>query len=155
MHTPACRTVSRTTALAGMTETDCSSSPKGSAALQNYIRISLIAAIAFSLFGYIASVLSQGMKGPSGPLMAAAFLFTLTAMDFILIQRNFNLKQVNAVNTAAIIPFYFFSISLPLFRSCPSVLSPLIALSAFSLITLISFSLIIYLMKQVLIKIVR
>jgi hypothetical protein len=125
----------------------------GKAALLNHQMISLASAIAFSIFGYTASVLGQGMKGPSGPIFAAVFIFTLMAMDVVLIKGRFNLKQVNSINLVSIVVFYFFSLTLPLFLTCPSPLSPLVALLAFSMITFLSFSLIAYLIRRVLVKI--
>ena len=121
--------------------------------MQNYQKISLASAIAFSICGYTASVLSQGMKGPNGPVFAAVFIFTLMAMDVVLIKGRFNLKQVNSINLVSIVVFYFFSLTLPLFLTCPSPLSPLVALLAFSMITFLSFSLIAYLIRRVLVKI--
>jgi hypothetical protein len=118
--------------------------------LRNYKKISLASAMAYSIFGHIASVLSQGMKGPNGPIMAAVFIFTLMVLDLVLIKGSFNLKQVNVVNLVSIVAFYFFSIALPLFLTCPSPLSPLVALLAFSMVTFFSFSLIVYLIRRVL-----
>lgn len=138
-----------------MTKNDHSITHTGTAALQNYQKISLASAIAYSIFGYIASVLSQSMKGPNGPMFAAVFIFTLMAMDVVLIKGHFNLKQVNSVNLVSTIAFYFFSLTLPLFLTCPSPLSPLVALLAFSMTTFFSFSLIAYLIKRVLVKIVN
>ena len=123
--------------------------------MQNYQKISLVSVIAYSIFGTIASVLSQSMKGPNGPMFAAVFIFALMAMDFVLIQGRFNLRQVNSVNLISIVAFYFFSITLPLFLTCPSPLSPIVALLAFSMITFFSFSLIAYLIRRVLVKIVN
>ena len=123
--------------------------------MQNYQKISLASAIAYSVFGYIASVLSQGMKGPNGPILAAVFIFTLMAMNFVLIKCSFNLKQVNSVNLVSIVAFYFFSITLPLFLTCPSPLSPIVALLVFSMVTFFSFSLIAYLIRRVLVKTVN
>jgi hypothetical protein len=77
-----------------MTEMDYSSTSKGSAELQNHKKIYLITAVVYSVFGYIASILSQGMKGPSGPMMAAVFIFALTAMDFVLVKSNFNFRRL-------------------------------------------------------------
>jgi hypothetical protein len=74
-----------------MTRNDLSATLTGMAALQNYQNIFLASAIAYSVFGYIASVLSQGMKGPNGPLFAAFFIFTLIAY----LMRRILVKTVN------------------------------------------------------------
>ena len=112
----------------------------------------MTSAVAYSAFGHIAAILSQGMKGPNGPLLAAVFIFTLMAMDVALIKGRFNLKQVNSINLVSIVAFYFFSIALPLFLTCPSPLSSIVALLAFSLVTFVSFSLIAYLIRRVIVK---
>ena len=142
-----------TLCFAGMTKSDNSNTQTGSTALQNYKKISLIPAVAYSLFGYMASILSQGMKGPNGPTLAAIFIFTIMTMDLVLVRRHFSLKQVNSINLVSIVSFYFFSIALPLFLTCPSPLTPILALLVFSLVTFIGFSIILYLMKRVLDKI--
>ena len=117
--------------------------------MQNLKKILLVGALAFSAFGYIVSVLTQGMKGPNGPMMAAIFIFALMALDGALIKGRYNLKQVNLVNLISISAFYFFSITLPLFLTCPSPLSPIVALLSFSLVTFLAFSLIAYLIRKV------
>ena len=115
-------------------------------------KISLASAAAYSIFGHIASVLSQGMKGPGGPLFAAVFIFTLMAINLVLIKGSLNLKQVNIINLVSIVAFYLFSIALPLFITCPSPLSPIVALLAFSLVTFLSFLLIAYVIRRLLVK---
>lgn len=121
--------------------------------MQSYKKIYLATAIAFSLFGYTASVLSQGMRGSNGPMLAAVFIFALLTMDFVLVKRHSSLKQANSINLVSIVSFYFFSIALPLFQTCPSPLSAIIALLVFSLVTFIGFTIISFLMRRVLDKI--
>ena len=122
------------------------------AALPTKNKIILTSAIAYSAFGHIAAIFSQGMKGPNGPILAAVFIFTLMAMDVALIKGRFSLKQVNAINLVSIVTFYFFSIALPLLLACPSLLSAIVALLGFSLVTFLSFALIAYLIRRVLDK---
>ena len=123
--------------------------------MQNHIKISFTSAVAYSAFGHIAAIFSQGMKGPNGPIVAAVFIFTLMAMDVALIKGRFDLKQVNAITLVSILAFYFFSIALPLLLTCPSPLSAIVALLGFSLVTFLSFALIAYLIRRVLDKAVN
>lgn len=115
----------------------------------NLYKIVLTSAVAYSAFGHIAAIFSQGMKGPNGPILAAVFIFTLMAMDVALIKGRFNLKQVNSINLVSIVPFYLFSIALPLILACPSPLSAIVALLGFSLVTFLSFALIAYLIRRI------
>ena len=121
--------------------------------MQNHRKISVALSIGYSLFGYIASVVSNGMKGPDGPVIAAIFIFTLLILDVVLIKRDFRLSRVNFINMASVLPFYFFSITLPLVSTCPSILPPIIAFIAFSVVTLLPFAVIARLIGRVLTKI--
>ena len=116
-------------------------------------RIVFTAFTLYALFGSAAAIISSGMKGSNGPLLAAIFILTLLALDIGLIRRCFRLSEVNRINMIAIMSFYFFSITLPLCITCPSPLSPVVAFAGFSLVTFVPFTLISYLMKRTLIKI--
>ena len=116
-------------------------------------RLVLTVCTLYALFGATAAVLSSGMKGSSGPLLAAIFILTLLALDIGLIKRRFGLSEVNRINLIAIISFYFFSITLPLCITCPSPLSPVVAFAGFSLVTFLPFALISYLVNRTFIRI--
>ena len=107
----------------------------------------------YALCGVIATVISSGMKASNGPFLAGIFIISLLVLDGVLIKRSFGLKEVNRINMISILSFYFFSITLPLCITCPSPLSPVVALAGFSLTTFIPFILISYLTKRILITI--
>jgi len=121
--------------------------------LLNSKRIFLYLALFYSLFGYASSIITDGMKGAYGPLPAIIFIASLLALDIILIKRRFAISKVNMLNLAAILPFYFFAISLPLWISCPSPLAAPVAFLAFSGVTFLPFMLIVYLVRSVFIRI--
>ncbi|MBW2412839.1 MAG: hypothetical protein JRF72_23830 [Deltaproteobacteria bacterium] len=98
----------------------------------------------------MAAAISNGMQGANGPALAAVFIISILALDFILIKRQFKFSQVNGLNLASILPFYLFSIALPIWRTCPAPLSAVIALLAFSLVTFLPFAGIAYLIRRVL-----
>ena len=98
----------------------------------------------------MAAAISDGMKGANGPTLAAVFIISMVALDLILIRRQFKLLQVNTINLMSIFAFYFFSLALPLWRTCPAPLSAVIALVAFSLVTFLPFAGIAYLIRRVL-----
>ena len=116
-------------------------------------RIILAVSVLYALFGSTAAVISSGMKGSNGPLLAAIFILTLLALDIGLIKRRFSLSEVNRINLIAIMSFYFFSITLPLCITCPSPLSPVVAFAGFSLVTFLPFTLISYLVNRTFIRI--
>ena len=116
-------------------------------------RTVLIVFFLYALCGLTAAVISGGMKASNGPLLAGMFIISLLVLDGVLIKRNFGLAEVNRINMIAILSFYFFSITLPLCITCPSPLSPVVALAGFSLATFIPFTLISYLTKRILITI--
>lgn len=116
-------------------------------------RIVLIVFFLYALCGVTAAFISGGMKASNGPFLAGMFIISLLVLDGVLIKRNFGLGEVNRINMIAILSFYFFSITLPLCITCPSPLSPVFALAAFSLATFTPFILISYLTKRILITI--
>ena len=120
----------------------------------NYKRISILLSAIYALFGYTASIISNGMKGSNGPVIAAIFIFTIFTIDLGVIRRGLRLSHVNVINMASICPFYFFSIALPLFFACPSPISPLIPFFGFSIVTFLPFIVIVYLIRRVHLKIV-
>ena len=120
--------------------------------LGNYKRLSLAASIFYALFGYIAAAISNGMKAANGPIVAACFIISIVVLDVFLIKRRYRLSHVNVVNMSSIFPFYFFSITMPLFKTCPSALSPIIAFAVFSFVTFLPFAVIAFLIRRVLIR---
>ena len=113
----------------------------------------LIVFFLYAVCGVVAAVISGGMKASNGPFLAGMFITSLLFLDGVLIKRNFGLVEVNRINMIAILSFYFFSITLPLCITCPSPLSPVVALVGFSLATFMPFMLISYLTKRILITI--
>ena len=116
-------------------------------------RIILLVFFLYALCGATAAAISSGMKASNGPFLAGMFIISLLLLDGVLIKRSFGLAEVNRINMISILSFYFFSITLPLCITCPSPLSPLVALAGFSLATFIPFMLISYLTKRILITI--
>ena len=112
----------------------------------------LLVSLFYAGFGYLAAAVSNGMKGTNGPSLAVVFIISILALDFVLIKRRFKLSQINWANLASILTFYLFSIAMPLWRTCATPVSAIIALIIFSLVTFLPFAVIIYLMRGVLIK---
>jgi hypothetical protein len=112
----------------------------------------LLVSLFYAGFGYLAAAVSNGMKDANGPALAVVFIISILALDFVLIKRRFELSQINWANLASILTFYLFSIAMPLWRTCATPVSAIIALIIFSLVTFLPFAVIIYLMRGVLIK---
>ena len=121
--------------------------------MSTFKRIIRIVFFLYALCGVTVAAISSGMKASNGPFLAGMFIISLLVLDGVLIKRSFGLAEVNRINKIAILSFYFFSITLPLCITCPSPLSPVVALAGFSLATFIPFMLISYLTKRILITI--
>ena len=112
----------------------------------------LLVSLFYAGFGYLAGAVSNGMKGANGPSLAVVFIISILALDYVLIKRRFKLSQINRANLASILTFYLFSIAMPLWMTCATPVSAIIAQGIFSLVTFLPFAVIIYLMRGVLIK---
>ncbi len=129
-----------------------SSRQQGENVLPNIKKLSLWIFIFYAGFGYLAASISNGMRGANGPALVAFFIISLLALDLFLIKRYFILPQVNIINLVSVLPFYFFSIARPLWITCPAPVSAIIALVAFSLVTLVPFAVMAYLIRRALIR---